>query len=333
MLFFFTDLLVLGCINSIMVVGLNLQYGYNGILNVSLYMYVAIGAYVAGVTTMGKATLPNTTWILGWHLPWYVGVLLGGIIAALLGAVVFGFTVRRLRMDYLAIVTVATAFIAWNVIDNYYALFDGDTGLFNVPNLVGGGNLSTENYSLVVLGISAAVLAACVWVSMRIFRSPYGRLLRAMREDENVTTAFGHRSWPPQLWVFVIGCFMGGISGGLLMFYIGAWSPATWLPLESFVLLAALIIGGSGNYWGAVLGSFVIIEGLSELSRFLPDVGGAANSGAIRAIVIGVVLILVLRYRPEGLVPERWLNWYRAPLRERFPWSRWRPGSLGRAGS
>ena len=218
MLFFFTDLLVLGCITSIMVVGLNLQYGYTGLLNFAFYMYVAIGAYIAGVTTMGPTTLPGVTYILGWSLPWYVGLLLGGVVAAIAGAIVFAFTVRRLRSDYLAIVTVAAAFIVYNVINSFVPLFDGATGLFNVPLITGNANLSTEQESLVVLLVSAVILVLFVWISMRIFRSPFGRLLRAIREDEAVTSAFGHASWRPQLWVFVIGCFMAGIAGGLFIF-------------------------------------------------------------------------------------------------------------------
>lgn len=306
-MYYITDLLVLGCINSIMVVGLNLQYGYTGLLNFAFYTYVAIGAYLTGVTTMGRATLPGTTYILGWTLPWYLGMLIGGIVAALLGAVVFGFTVRRLRSDYLAIVTVSAAFIFWNLINTYVPLFNGATGLFNVPNVI---SASSTAYTRIMLVLSAAILALFVWASRRLFRSPYGRLLRAMREDETVTAAFGHTSWQPQLWVFMIGCFMAGIAGGLFVFYITAWSPYAFLPLESFVLLAALIVGGSGNYWGALLGAFVLIEGLAELSRFLPNFGNGADAGAIRAIVIGLVLILVLRYRREGFIPERWLRWY-----------------------
>ncbi|MFZ0128087.1 MAG: branched-chain amino acid ABC transporter permease [Candidatus Dormiibacterota bacterium] len=311
MLFFLTDLLALGCIVSIMVVGLNLQYGYTGLLNFAFYMYVAIGAYIAGVTTMGPPTLPGITYIFGWTLPWYVGLLLGGVVAAAAGAVVFAFTVRRLRSDYLAIVTVSAAFIVYNVINSFIPLFDGATGLFNVPPITGNLNVSTEQYSLIVLLVAAILLALFVFISMRIFRSPFGRLLRAIREDETVTSAFGHASWRPQLWVFVIGCFMAGIAGGLFIFYITAWSPSAFLPLESFFLLAALIIGGSGNYWGAVFGAFVVIEGLAELSRYAPTFGSQADAGAIRAIIIGLALILVLRYRPEGLFPERWLKWYR----------------------
>lgn len=310
MLYFITDLAVLGCINSIMVVGLNLQYGYTGLLNFAFYTYVAAGAYIAAVTTMGPSTAPGVTYVLGWTLPWYVGILLGGLVAALLGAVVFGFTVRRLRSDYLAIVTVSAAFIFWNLINTFIPLFDGGTGLFNVPYITANAAVSSEQYSVIMLVLSAIILAIFVWTSRRLFRSPFGRLLRSTREDEVVTSAFGRTSWQPQLWVFMIGCFMAGIAGGLFIFYITAWSPYAFLPLESFILLAALIVGGSGNYWGALLGAFVLIEGLAELSRFVPSLGNGANVGAIRAIIIGVVLILVLRYRPEGLIPERWLHWY-----------------------
>jgi branched-chain amino acid transport system permease protein len=311
MLFFLTDALVLGCINAIMVVGLNLQYGYSGLLNFAFYIYVAVGAYIAAITTMGKSTVPGITYALGWTLPWWAGLFLGGIVAAIVGSLVFLLTVRRLRSDYLAIVTVAVAFILWNLIDTYQPLFDADTGLFNVPQITGSANISTEAYSAIMLGLSAALLALFVWLSRRIFRSPFGRLLRSIREDEQVTAAFGRVTWKPQIAVFTIGCFLAGIAGGLLIFYISAWSPSAFLPLESFILLAALIVGGSGNYWGATLGAFVLIEALGEISRYVPNFGNAANVGALRAMVIGLVLILMLRYRPEGIIPERWLRWYK----------------------
>ncbi|HWE13115.1 MAG TPA: branched-chain amino acid ABC transporter ATP-binding protein/permease [Solirubrobacteraceae bacterium] len=321
MSYFITDLLVLGCINSIMVVGLNLQYGYGGLLNFAYYIYVAIGAYIAAVTTMGPSNIPGITYVLGWTLPWWVGLLLGGLVATAFGAFVFLLTVRRLRSDYLAIVTVAVAFIMYNLIDTLQPLFDGDTGLFNVPQITGNTKISTEGYSLIILALSAGCLAVFVWMSRRIFRSPFGRLLRSVREDDEVTAAFGRRSWRPQIASFMLGSFLAGIAGGLLIFYISAWSPAAFLPLESFILLAALIVGGSGNYWGSLLGAFVLIEGLAEISRDVPSFGNGANVGALRQIVIGLVLILVLRYRPEGLIPERWLRWYGTRTRS---WRRWR---------
>lgn len=315
MIYYLTDLLVLGCINGIMVAGLNLQYGYGGLLNFAFYTYTAVGAYISAVTTIGPSKVPGVTYILGWHLPWWCGILLGGLAAALLGAFVFSFTVRRLRSDYLAIVTVAAAFIFWNLVNSDQSLFSGATGVFNVPWIIGNTSFSVEQYSLVIAGLGVLVLAGCVFVARLIFRSPYGRLLRAIREDETVTAAFGRTSWQPQLWVFMIGCFMAGLAGGIFVFYITAWSPNAFLPLESFFLLAALIIGGSGNYWGALLGAFVVIEGLNELSRFVPSFGHPGSVGAARAMVIGIVLIVVLRYRPEGVVPERWLRFYGKRLR------------------
>jgi branched-chain amino acid transport system permease protein len=310
MLFFLTDLVVLGLIASIMVTGLNLQYGYAGLLNFAYYQYVAIGAYVAGVTTMGKSTTPEVNYILGWTLPWYAGLLLGGIAAAAGGAVVFAFTVRRLRSDYLGIVTVAAAFIIWNIINDNLTLFDGATGLFNVPYITGSLNIDTETYSLILGGVALVILVICFVIARRIFRSPLGRLLRAIREDDEIPPAFGRTIWRPQLFVFMVGNFMAGVAGGLLIYYITAWSPYAFLPIETFALMGALIIGGSGSYWGSVVGAFVVLEILVELSRYVPTFGHAEWAGAFRLVIVGLLIILVLRYRPEGLIPERWLRWY-----------------------
>jgi branched-chain amino acid transport system permease protein len=314
-MYYLTDLLAAGCINALMVVGLNLQYGYAGILNVAYYTYVAVGAYIAAVTTLGPSTTPNVMWILGWHLPWYLGILAGGFAAAAMGAVTFSFTISRLRSDYVAIVTIAAAFIIWNIINQAGGLFGGASGVFGVPLVTGHSTVSIVQYALVIFGIAGSVLILVVILSRRIFRSPYGRLLRAIREDEHVVAAFGRHVWRANLWVFIVGCFIAGIAGGIFVFYLSAFSPLAFLPLESFFLLSALIIGGSGNYWGAVLGAFTVIEGLNELSRFAPSFGDPAAVGAIRVIIIGVVMLLVLRFRPEGLIPERWLHWYGAKRR------------------
>jgi branched-chain amino acid transport system permease protein len=308
---FLTDLLVLGAINAIMVVGLNLQYGYTGLLNFAYYMYVAVGAYVAGVTTAGPSSSPAVTYILGWSLPWYVGLLLAGVTAMLLGALIFSFTARRLRSDYLGIVTVSTAYIVWNFINNFVPLFNGAQGIYNVPYITGTAQLSQVEYSLVMGAVSLCILGACIFLSRRIFRSPFGRVLRSIREDPDVVEAFGRTAWRPQLWIFLIGSFLGGVAGGLFIFYITAWSPNAFMPLETFALMGALIIGGSGNYWGAVFGAFVVLEGLNELTRYIPTLGISALAGALRLFIIGLGIILILRFRPEGLIPERWLHWYK----------------------
>ena len=313
MLYYLLDLLTLGCISAIMVLGFNLQYGYAGILNFTYYTFVAVGAYIAAVTTMGPPN-PNVgqeTYILQWSLPWPVGLVLGGLAAALVGLFVVFVAVRRLRSDYLAIVTVSVGLIIWNVITNDVPLFDGSNGIFGVPPVTGNLPISAEGGNLVMLALSFVVMLICLWLVARIYNSPFGRVLRAIREDVIVAQTFGKGVTAAQIWTFAIGCFMGGVSGGLLVFYISAWNPASFLPLETFVLLAAIVIGGTGSYWGALLGAFAVVEGLAEITRFLPSFGRPDLVGAVRGVVIGVVLILVLRYKSEGLIPERPLSFYR----------------------
>lgn len=325
MAFLIIDVLAFGFINALMVMGFNLQYGYAGTLNFTYYTFVAVGAYIAAVTTMGRSPsgVGVETYILQWTLPWPVGLLLGGLAATVLGALILILVVRRLRSDYLAVVTVAVGYVFYEIVSNDTRIFNGSNGIYSVPPLAGTASLSSVQYSLVILLLSAFLLAGVYWVSRRLFLSPYGRVLRALREDEIFALSYGKDVARARLWVFLLGSFIGGVAGGILVFYIGAFSPAAFTPLETFFLFAAIIIGGSGNYNGAILGAFVVLELVTEASRFLPTIGGLANSGPIRAVIIGVALILVLKFRPVGLIPERPMKFYRsrAPL-----WGRLRIG-------
>jgi len=314
MLYFLLDLAVLGTITGIMMVGLNLQYGMTGMINFTYYSFVAVGAYMTAVTMMGPPPAGFNSgplaeqYILQWTLPWPVAILIGGASAALLGLVVVLVTVRRLRSDYLAIVTIAVGYIIFTLTNNYIPLFDGANGLFNVPQIA---NMRAEPYAILLTVISLVVLAACMFLSHRIFHSPAGRVLRTIREDIIVARTFGKNVQVAQVVIFVVSSFMAGISGGLLVVYVTAWSPLAFTPTESFLLIAALVIGGTGNYWGAVLGSFVILEGLAEFTRLLPQSLAATAAGPVRAILIGVGLILFLRFRPQGILPESLLKVYK----------------------
>lgn len=314
MFFFFLDLLALGCINAILVLGLNLEYGYAGILNFTYYTFAAVGAYVTAVTTMGKPPpyLGNESYILQWTLPWPVGLLLGGLAATVLGLFMVFVAVRRLRSDYLAIVSISVGLIVWEIVTNEVGLFNGSNGVFGVPPITGSLPISEAGYTAVIFAVSLVCLVFFWWVARRIFRSPFGRVLRAVREDEILAASYGKSVFGAQVWIVLIGSFMAGVAGGLLIDYVSAFNPAGFLPVETFILLAALIIGGSGNFNGSILGAFLIIELLLEISRFVPDLGRPDLVGAVRAILIGVVLILVLRFRPGGLMPESGIRLYRA---------------------
>ncbi len=312
MVYFLADLLALGCINAVIVLGFNLQYGYAGILNMTYYTFVAIGAYITAVTTMGHqpAGYGTETYILQWSLPWFLGLLAGGIGSALLGLFVVTIAVRRLRSDYLAIVTVSIGFIIWVLITDDPRIFDGANGLYGVPQIAGTESYSGVAYTLTLMGLSIILLAAVIVVARRIFRSPYGRLLRGLREDEIVALSFGKPVVQARIFIFVLGSFIAGLAGGLLVLYIGAWSPDAFLPLETFFFLAAMIVGGSGNYIGSIVGAFLVVELLNEATRFTPSFGQPQDAGAIRGILIGVVFILVLRFRPGGLVRENSASFY-----------------------
>ena len=312
MTYFLIDLLAMGMITSIMTIGLNMQYGFAGILNFTFYTFVGVGAYVTAVVTMGTPSgYGSESYILHWSLPWPIGLLIAGFVCALLGLAMIMVTIRRLRSDYLAIVTVSIGFIIWNLINNYIPLFDGGNGLFGIPYIAGGANMSNVQYSMMMGLIGLVVLVGALWLSRRIANSPYGRVLRAIREDEVIAESFAKPVRRARISIFMVGCFMAGVSGGLLAYYLTSWNPQGFLPIESFILMAALIIGGTGSNWGAIVGAFVIVELLTEISRYIPTFGSEATVGAVRAILIGLMLILFLMFRPEGIVPERPERWYR----------------------
>jgi branched-chain amino acid transport system permease protein len=306
MLYFFATVLALGALGAIFAVGLNLQFGQAGILNFTAYTFIAIGAYITAVTTMGTASqiYGTQTYILRWSLPWPLGVLIGGLAASAIGLVVAGAAFRRLRSDYLAIVTVSVGLIIWNLISNEPSIFNGASGLVGIPPISDSLPLGSIENTLVTLGIGLVVLAVFLWVVRRIARSPYGRVLRALREDEIVAASFGKRVLAARIVAFELGCFICGVGGGLFVIFIGSWNPSGWLPLESFFLIAAIIIGGTGNYYGAVLGAFLVIHVIPELLRFAPSVMTPSTAGAVRGIAVGIALILILRFRPGGLLPE-----------------------------
>jgi branched-chain amino acid transport system permease protein len=308
--FFILLLLALGSIYAILAVGLNLQYGQAGILNFTFYTFAAIGAYMTAVSTMGPPppTYGAQSYILQWALPWPLGLVVGGLSAAAVGLVVALLAFRRLRHDFLAIVTVSAGYIIFNIVSNDPRLFNGEYGLVGIPSISPSLPFGSVEYTAAMFGISLVVLLGCLWLVRRIYRSPYGRVLRSLREDEVVTASFGKNVFAAQLWAFELGCFIAGVGGGLFVLYLGAWNPNAWAPVESFALMAAVIIGGTGNYYGAILGAFLVGQAVVEGTRFLPTVLAPNTVGAIRNMVIGIVLILIIMYRPAGLLPESLLR-------------------------
>ena len=288
--------------------GLNLQFGRTGILNFAYIAFVAVGAYVTGVTTMGPPPSGSgESYVLGMSLPFPVALVLGGLSASLLGLLIGLIGFRRLRSDYLAIVMISISIVLYDIITNDVPLFDGADGLNGVPEPFAGAlNLNANTFLYVFTAFTGLIALAGWWIMSRISSAPLDRTLRAIRDDPDVTRGLGKNVFGYQMLSVAVGSFFAGIGGGLLVEFIGAFNPSSWTTAETFVVFAALIIGGLGNNVGAIVGSLAVPVIFVELPKFLPQIGNNPSLvPEIDNMIIGVLLIVTLWFRPQGLVPER----------------------------
>jgi ABC-type branched-subunit amino acid transport system permease subunit len=300
--------------------GLNLQFGRTGILNFAYIAFVAVGAYIAGVLSLGPpAAGAGQSYILGATLPYPLPLLAGGVAAMLLGLLVGLVAFRRLRSDYLAIVMISLSIVGYDIVNNYVPLFDGADGLNGVPEPFAGAlNLNANSFLYVFTAFTGVVALIGWWVMSRVTRSPLDRTFRAIRDDPDVARGLGKNVFGYQMRSLLIGSFFAGIGGGLLMEFVGAFNTSAWLSPETFVIFAAIIIGGLGSNVGAIAGSLAVPVIFVELPKFLPQIGSnPALIPEIDNMVIGALLIATLWFRPQGLVPERKANFTR--LLRRIP--------------
>ena len=288
--------------------GLNLQYGYTGILNFSFIIYQSAGAYTAAVLTLGPDTATGSfqQYIGGANLPFPLPVIAGGIAGGLLSAVVGAIALRRLRSDYQAMVFLVISLIATAVVTDDVGLFNGPAGLSLIPQPMSTAlNLSLVGYRWFYVGLTAVIcliVYAFVW---RITSAPLGRSLRAVRDHEQGAAALGKNVHGLRMTSFVAGGVIAGISGAVLVEFISAWSPGGWLYQETFVLFTALIVGGTANNAGAALGALLVPVAFLEGTRFLPQFGPPGLIDALQWVAVGLLTLVFLWFRPRGLLPER----------------------------
>jgi ABC-type branched-subunit amino acid transport system permease subunit len=295
------------CGYAILTLGLNIQFGFAGVLNFAYIAFWAIGAYITAVFLLGPSTaFSGETYILGLQLPFIVALLAGGVAAGMLAVAMGALILRRLRGDFIGIGLFALSFALYDLVGGYKPLFNGWDGIIGIPLPLNFLNLDPEQFIIFYLIPSGLLAAVLYWVAQRFSKSPYGRALRATREDEMVAASFGKNTYRLRLTAMVIGCIYAGLAGGLMIGFLGAMAPASWTNAETFIIWTALIVGGLGNNRGAILGVLVIIIVLGEGSRLLPlPIELQSLVPAVRGIVIGLVLIAVLYWRPKGLVPEK----------------------------
>lgn len=291
----------------ILAMGLNIQYGETGILNFAYIGFVAIGAYFTGVFSLHGAAGTGQHYILGLGLPFPINLLLGGFATMAFALLVALITLRRLRTDYLAIVLISLSLVLYDFCNNFVSLFNGADGLYNVPEPFAKSLGLTVNSFIPFFACVTAVISLLMWFVMsRVTRAPLGRTFRAIRDDEVVAAALGKNVFGMRLKAMLIGSFYAGIGGGLLIQFGGSFNPTAWLPGETFVVFAVLIVGGAGNNIGMFVGALLVETLLIHLPAFLPEIPG--HPGLIEYFdnaVVGIVLMLMLWFRPQGVVPAR----------------------------
>jgi branched-chain amino acid transport system permease protein len=305
--FYISTLLIYLFIDIIGVLGLNLQFGVAGIINFAYIVFVAVGAYTAAVLSLGPDYPGNFQhYAFGASWPFPLPIVAAGVTSGLLSLVVGVISLRRLRSDYQAMVMLVLSLIATLVASNATGLVNGPAGLATIPPpLFDQLGLSQLDYQWVYAAWAGFLTVLTFFFVRGITRSPLGRTLRAMRDNDRAAAALGKGVTGLRLMVFVVGGVIAGVSGAVFVEFIGAWSPGSWLYPETFVFLAAILVGGVANNWGAMVGTLLVPVGFLEATRFLPPIFYPGFVEAMQWVCVGVLILLFLWFRPTGLFPEK----------------------------
>ncbi len=286
--------------------GLNLEFGVSGVANLAYIVVIAAGAYTYAILSLGPDTGNGgfQQYVLGFQLPFFVAVIAAAGVGAVVGVLIGVTGLKRIRQDYQAMVMLVISLMAATVIGADTGFLGGQPGLSLIPNPFSSLSAATGDWVYV-----AMVAFACVvgYLVMRRFTGgPMGRALRAMRDDENAAAAMGFSVVKMRLLSQAVGGAFGGVSGALLVAFIGGWSPGAWAYVETLALLTAVIVGGMGNDFGVSLGTFVIAVLLLQGVQFLPQIPSHTGlTEAIGWVVLGTLTIAFLVVRPQGVLKER----------------------------
>ena len=281
------------CFSAILALALNFQWGLGGMVNFGLTGFYALGAYASALLML--KTGANT----------FVATLGAIAIVAAVCALVAFITLRVTEEDYFAIVTLGVGEMLRLMALNEDWLTKGALGLTGIPRPL-GTVIAPEYYQYFLLGLSFALLLGTLWFLNVIARAPFGRLVRAVREDDVVAATLGKNVLWARVRIFAIGGGIIGLAGSMHSFYYQYVDPTQFTNIVIAYALMAVIAGGRGAHQGAIWGAAVVMV-LLEGSRFLKDVIPGVDSdqlAAIRIIIIGVGLLLLLIYRPQGFMRE-----------------------------
>ncbi|MBI3327627.1 MAG: branched-chain amino acid ABC transporter permease [Nitrospinae bacterium] len=306
---YFVSFAIMGGIYAIFALGLNVQWGYTGLFNIGIAGFFAVGAYTSALLTTPMPEGVYATYVdqlVGLDLPFPLGLLGAAVISGML-ALILGIPTLRLREDYLAIATIGIAETIRLIFNNERWLANGPRGLTGLPQPLRSW-VEPHQYNYVYLGIVLLAVAAVYAASERGIRSPWGRVLRAIREDEIAAAMNGKNVFAFKLQALVLGAAIMGLGGALYAHYVRAISPDVFTPLfGTFLIWVMLMLGGSGNNKGAIAGAFVV-WGIWTGTTFVTDQTlppfWAARAPYLRFLLVGLLLEAIILLRPQGLLGE-----------------------------
>jgi branched-chain amino acid transport system permease protein len=290
---YFVAVAIITLIYMLLTLGLNLHYGYTGLINFGHVAFYAIGAYTSALLTL-----------LGW--PIWAGCIMGISLAAV-ASFPIGLLSLRLREEYFAIVTLGFSEFIRIVIANETWLTRGVQGIPGIPRpfISLGVTTGSETAFLALLLILNVAVVAIIY---RITTSPFGRVIEAIRDDEDAVQALGKDPANFKIRVLMIGAGIAGLAGALQAHYITYISPDEFTPLLTFYIWIAMIIGGTGRVSGAIVGTGILmffLEGSRFLRDFFPGIP-EVKMASLRLAAVGLALILFTLYRPSGLMGHIW---------------------------
>jgi branched-chain amino acid transport system permease protein len=289
---YLTAMAISAGIYALMALGVNLTWGMAGMVNLGLAGFFAVGAYATALLTKAGIPIP-------------LGIAAGAIAAAATGAGVALIT-ARLRADYLAIVTLGFSESVRIAAANEIWLTNGSDGIAGIPG-PWRGTLTPQQFNLLFLGIVIAFLIGTFILLQRIVHSPFGRVLRAIRDDEDVAAVAGKHVLAFKVKAFAVGAAVLGVAGALYAHETSYVAPDIFAPLLTLNIILALVAGGVGNNAGAILGAVLIVallEGTRFAAPLLPFLA-PAQIAAVRELLVSALLLVIMRVLPAGIIRER----------------------------
>jgi branched-chain amino acid transport system permease protein len=274
----------MSCIYGILTLSLNLTVGYAGLFNVGQCAFFGIGAYAAALLSVK----------LG--VPFLIEILLSALITGIFGSII-GIPALRLRGDYLALATFGFGVIVFTLFSNWVSFTGGPMGISGIPRPI------IFTFSFNSLGqytiLSIVFLLINVICVKRLTKSAFGRVLRAIREDEVAALALGKNISKFKTLTFIVGSFFAGIAGSLYAHYISFIDPSSFTTAESFLIFSMVVFGGMESITGSILGAAVLIL-LPESLRLIGI--PTFYAAQIRKIFYGLALVIIILKRPQGLL-------------------------------